>query len=248
MNMARNSWIARAVLIAPLILASGVVMAADASRPTKKNNTQQEPVVMQKATEARLAIPASQHELWQRLLKLLAEDEGFTPKDRVEAVLGIRFAETQQETDPPTVGAAYVHSLEIETEGLGLFRVTLFDDPRKTRLIVGWGSGIHCLSFKKATEDLHRHGWANGERFPDYRTGNSQLEFYRPEEIDYTKTNERSKAAPRSQSYSTLRLNAIGRAPGEASGSALSDCLNFFSANIWRTPLHKQPANINTQE
>lgn len=112
---------------------------------------------------------------------------------------------------------------------------------------VGWGAGIHCLSFEKATEELHRLGWASGERFPD-RTGNSQLEFYRPEEVDYIKTHERSKAAPRSQNYSSLLLNSVGRAPGEAPGRALSDCLNYFSANIWRTPLHKQPSNINTQE
>lgn len=124
-------WVSRVALATPLILASAIVMATDAPKSTKKNIPQQESVPMQKVTEAPLAMPESQHELWQRLLKLLAEDEGFTPKDRVEAALGIRFAETRQETDPPTVGAAYVHSLKVETEGLGLFRVTLFDDPKK---------------------------------------------------------------------------------------------------------------------
>lgn len=226
-----SRWIVKLALLMSLALAPALE-AADNAGNMQRSISEQKVVGTQKQAAVALAMPASQHELWQRLLKLLAEDGGYTPKDRVEAVLGIRFAETRKETNPPTLGAANFYLLKTETEGLGQLQVALFDDPEKTDLGISWSAGRHCLSFRDATEDLHRLGWASGERAVQPWSG-GQLDFYLPEEAAYARTHPSTRNPSNPQGISGLYLRS--------SSHQQSDCLNKFGTAIWRTPLHKQP-------
>lgn len=219
-------WGAVAALVWQGVAVSSAEVPVPASKPSMTFQGNEAP---------RLALPASQHELWQQLLKLLSEDGGFTPKDRVEALLGIRFAETRQETDPPTIGSAYWHRLDGESEGLGKFRIVLFDDPKKTDLVIGW-ERTHCLNLPSATQDLHRLGWINGEISHNLKTGYGQLLFWLPEEARYARTHGIEMYPARSQGWSLLSLVPINHQ---------SNCLHLFSSKVWRTPLHKQSTHTN---
>lgn len=225
----------RSALVAAMVWQGMAVSVADAPVAARKP-----PAADQGNEASRLAPPASQHELWQRLLKLLAEDGGFTPKDRVEAVLGIRFVETRQETDPPTIGAAYWHFLEIESEGLGKFRIVLFDDPKKTGLGISWGRN-HCLNIPSATQDLLRLGWSGGERDVRQPWKVAQVDFHLQEEVAYVATHGLHPGTRDLQQRLTkLYLTS--------SHGHQSDCLNGFGSDVWRTPLHKQPTHTNPGE
>jgi hypothetical protein len=184
-------------------------------------------------------MPTSQHELWQRLLELLAENGGFTPVDRAEAVLGIRFTQSDEETVPPTLGLKKRHMLETRIDGLGNLVVALFDDPKKTRLGIRWGTG-HCLSFRQATEDLHRLGWKSEKRAVRPGSG-GQLDFYLPEEAAFATAHRlNTNTFSGHQGLSMLYLSS--------SVNQYSDCLNHFNSNVWRTPLHKTPSPTTDKE
>jgi hypothetical protein len=171
--------------------------------------------------------PATPQQLWERLLRLLAEDKGFTPKDRVEPVLGIRFTERRQETDPPSVGAANFYALKTEAPGFGMLKIGLFDDPRYTKLLIDWGEEYRetssCLDLAKTTADLHALGWIS----PDSRRqvpGRGQLDFVRPDELSEAKKQGYFDIR---KGYSALYLD---------SPNAYSNCVNGFTADVWRNP------------
>lgn len=172
--------------------------------------------------------PATPQELWDRLIRLLAEDKGFTPKDRVEAVLGIRFIEHRQETDPPSVGAANFYALKTEAQGFGMLKIGLFDDPKKTGLSISWGDEYHatpsCLDLEKTTADLHALGW-DSPRSRMKQPGRGQLKFVRPNELAEAK--KRGTGFVTEKGYSFLYLN---------SPNNYSTCVNGFMTDVWRSP------------
>lgn len=173
-------------------------------------------------------VPTSPLQLWERVLQLLAEDKGFTPKDRVEAVLGIRFTHAEKDGELRNLGVASFYSMELETPELGAFHIGLFDDPKKTKLSIGWGKEYaetrHCLSLKETTKDLHALGWVSPMSRSN-QPGRGVLHFVRPDEAARNK--ERGVAVDISKGDSELYLK---------SPNQFSDCVNGFAATVWRNP------------
>lgn len=209
-------------VVLALMASSGTAQTEPRGAPTAGTV---EPAV--KGESAMTQQPATPQELWDRLIRLLAEDKGFTPKDRVEAVLGIRFTERRQETDPPSVGAANFYAIKTEAQGFGMLKIGLFDDPKKTGLSISWGDEYRetpsCLDLEKTTADLHALGWIS----PDHRMkqpGRGQLDFVRPVELAEAK--KRGYFDIR-KGYSALYLN---------SPNNYSNCVNGFTAAVWRNP------------
>ena len=199
------------------------------------------------AAPAASGLPASQRELWARLLTLVAENHGYTPKARVEAVLGIRFTDT---VEPVVPGAARHYTVETETEALGHFRIGLSegDGLEFTSLTVRWSDNRDCLSIEDATKDLNSLGWVNGS----FNEGTKrQRTFWLPEEVDYAYAHGLGmygNAKLRSRSWSELYLIPI-YSKGDCLNNPRkagcffpeSDCLNKFHADAWRTLLHQRP-------
>lgn len=173
-------------------------------------------------------LPTSQQQLWERLLRLLKEDDAFTPRDRVEAVLGFKFSKAGYETNPPTLGGAAEYEFEVETEGLGKFKVYLLDDPNGTTLFVRWGQpvlgGSHCLDFDRTGDDLRALGWIDpGPR--SLNPGIGQLVFFRPSEI----ANDAAWEAARKKSYPEVFSTLVLFTPNQ-----YSSCVNEFGARVHR--------------
>lgn len=207
-------------------LASGAIGAERGAKPDQSLTKKSTPTVKKEA--AMNASPVSTQQLWERLLILLAEDHGFTPKDRVEAVLGIRFTHSEKESDPPKIGAANRYKLEVELPELGLFKVTLFDDPLKTGLVIDWGRPNavtnQCLSLKELAMDMGALGWVEvGRRIN--RPGRGFSTFGRPNELKTIM--ELGRGFDPKKGDSTVDL---------LSPSQSSDCVDGVSIDVWRHP------------
>ena len=170
-------------------------------------------------------MPASPLQIWERVLQLLSEDKGFTPKDRVEEVLGIRFTHAEKEGELRNLGAANFYSLKVESPELGEFKVGLFDDPRRTGMSIEWGQERrdtpHCLDLKGVTRELHDQGWVSLPRATN--PGSRQLQFVRPDEL--AESRKRRDGLDIGKGYSALFL---------LSPNHLSQCVNGFSSTVWR--------------
>lgn len=209
-------------VVLALMASSGTAQTEPRGAPTAGTV---EPAV--KKESAMTQQPATPQELWDRLIRLLAEDKGFAPKDRVEAVLGIRFTHAEAEGELRPLGAAHLYTLKTEAPGFGVLDIGLFDDPRRTKLSIDWGEQYRetpsCLDLEKTTADLHALGWIS----PDHRMkqpGRGQLDFVRPVELAEAK--KRGYFDIR-KGYSALYL----RSPNN-----YSQCVNGFTAAVWRNP------------
>jgi hypothetical protein len=209
-------------------ISAAFAAAGLAAEPTPGSVTPSKQRASPSATEesTRNTLPASQHELWERVLRLISEDKGFTPKARVEAVLGVRFTHAEKDGELQNLGAANFYSMKLETPELGSFHVGLFDDPKKTGLVIGWGQEYaetrHCLSLKETTKNLQALGWVSPMPRSN-QPGRGVLHLVRPEET--AKNKERGVAFNTSTGDSELYLK---------SPNQVSDCVNGFATTVWR--------------
>lgn len=115
------------------------------------------------AKKATMSLPETPHELWSRILLLLKKQHGYTSKKDVEDTLGIRFKTTEINGEKRDLGAKYLHSGEQELTGLGIVTMSLFEDPKWSRLMVNWGSEhsetSNCIKLPQATHSLAALGW-----------------------------------------------------------------------------------------
>ena len=174
-----------------------------------------------------MSLPATPQELWSRILQILKKNGGFTTHQEVEDTLGMTFTsvEKDDETRNPRLGAQYRYMMKEEVPGLELVKIGLYEDPKYSRLGVGWGPDIYerpnCLNLSDVVRDIEALGWAPAE-VRSNRPGQNGWNFYLS-----------SAMAESARTGKPLRTYVDTSSIGLSMPNQFSQCVNGISINIW---------------
>jgi hypothetical protein len=134
-------------------------------------------------------LPGNLQELWSRILILLKTNEGFVRHLEVEETIGLKFTSVKKGVDNPLLGADFFYMVEEAVPGIGLLRITLFEDPKQISLGFRWGfsafelPGCKNLTVNQVQNEIENLDWiAKGPRSD--RPGPNNWSFVRRVDVE----------------------------------------------------------------